>query len=207
MSLNQSSEVNQTKKSKLLIRSVCISLIVIAIGLLIYLNFNRLYAFYIYTFKTEKFDRGNKVYASNALIDTKNKGTVVAALRMIRPMTEEEVKDIIMMSSEQRMRFLKVARNPNLKPYVTYFNSYFDTKEISKTKITVIGEYEATLLTRLKFPKHEETFYAAFYALKPNKKVYRDQLSSLEIPDGYTLADSLVYVDPFFASSKITSIE
>jgi hypothetical protein len=49
------------------------------------------------------------VYASKALIDTKIKGTVVAALRMIRPMTEEEIKDIIIMSPDQRMRFLKVA--------------------------------------------------------------------------------------------------
>jgi hypothetical protein len=206
MPLNQSSEVNQSGKSKLLLRSVYIFIIVLAIGLLIYFNFNRLYAVYIYTFKTEKFDQGDKVYASNALIDPKSKGTV-AALRMIRPMTEEEIKDIIMMSSDQRVRFLKVARNPNSKPYVTYFISYFDTKEIYKTKITVIGEYETTLLTRLKFPNQEKTFYAAFYALKPNKKIYRFQFSDVELPDGYTLADSLVYVDPFFASNKITSIK
>ena len=207
MSLNQPSAINQSKKSKLFLRTACISIIVLVIWLLIYFNFNRLYAVYIYTFKTEKFDPGDKVYASNALIDTKSKGTVVAALRMIRPMTEEEIKDIIMMSPDQRMRFLKVARNPSSKPYVTYFSSYFDTKEIYKTKITVLGEYEATLLTRLKFPNQEKTFHAAFYALKPNKKIYRFQFSHAELPDGYTLADSLVYVDPFFASKKITFIK
>jgi predicted cation transporter len=114
MPLNQSSEVNQSGKSKLLLRSVYIFIIVLAIGLLIYFNFNRLYAVYIYTFKTEKFDQGDKVYASNALIDPKSKGTV-AALRMIRPMTEEEIKDIIMMSSDQRVRFLKGCPKPQFK--------------------------------------------------------------------------------------------
>lgn len=178
-----------------------------AIGLLIYLNFNRLYAVYIYTFKTEKFERGDKVYASNALIDPQDKETIISTLQMIRPMTEEEIKNIILMSPDQRKRFLKVARNPNSKPYVTYLNSYFHINENYKIKVTVIGEYEATILTRLKYPTREETFYAAFYAIKPNKKVYRDQFSSSEIPDGYTLADSLVYVDPFFATNKITSIK
>ena len=56
MPLNQSSEVNQSKKSKFLLRVVYISITVLAIGLIIYFNFNRLYAVYTYTFKTEKFD-------------------------------------------------------------------------------------------------------------------------------------------------------
>ncbi|QHS56067.1 hypothetical protein GWR56_11175 [Mucilaginibacter sp. 14171R-50] len=199
--------MNNSKNSKLLLRSVYISLIVLAIGLLIYLNFQRLYAVYIYTFKTEGFERGDKVYASNASIGSKNKETAIAALRMIRPMTEEEVKDIIMMSPDQRMLFLKVARNPNSKPYLTYLMSYFDTKEILKSKVTVLGEYQAALITRLKPLNQDKLYYATFYALKPNKKIYRFEFSNTELPDGYTLADSLVYVDPFFASNKITSIK
>lgn len=188
-------------------RSGYAAIIFLAAGLLIFFNFNKLYAAYIYTFKTEKFERGDKVYASNALIDTKSKETVVAALRMIRPMTEKEIKDIIMMSRDQRMRFLKVARNPNSKPYVTYLMSYFDTKEIYKTKITVIGEYETKSFTRLRPLNQNKIIYGTFYALKPNKKTYRFQFSDAELPEGYTLADSLVYVDPFFATNKITSIK
>lgn len=207
MPLNQSSEVNQSKKSKFLLRVVYISITVLAIGLLIYFNFNRLYAVYIYTFKTEKFDQGDKIYASNAAINPRDKETVVAALRMIRPMTEEEIKDIIMMSPDQRMRFLKVARNHSSKPYLIYLMSYFDTKEILKSKVTVLGEYQAALITRLKPLNQGKLYYAAFYALKPNKKIYHFEFSNTELPDGYTLADSLVYVDPFFATNKITFIK
>lgn len=137
----------------------------------------------------------------------KIQGSAIAALRLIRPMTEEEVKDIILISPDQRVRFLQIARNPNSKPYVTHFNSYFDLKEIYKTKNTIIGEYKATVLKHVKFLDNTKTFYAVFYAIKPKEKVYHNQFRSAELPEGYTLADSLVYVDPFFASNKITRIK
>ncbi len=201
MSPEQNTSAKPKKSNKLWIFAG----IVVALITVVLLNFTLAVETYCYVFKSAHFNSGDKVYASQRFFDIKQVNSI-AALRLIRPLTAKEIDNDMSILDEEKRRTLKQSLNSSLKPYVTLINISFSKEAMQKLGTTVLGTYlDKTLIDVKKIPGIDEG-KAILYRIKPDMKNVNISPMFDRLPENYTLADSLYYIDPLMAGKQETTL-
>jgi hypothetical protein len=182
---------SQKRKSWL----IALACIVLLSGL-VYFNLNRLYVTYEYLFKLEHFSSGDKLY----LVRPEH---AFDLMRLVRPLTEDEIDKMDISDAEKAVLNLKIASG--LKPYLLYTRDYItaDAKHsfvayyISHDVMHTMTMEKTLVLTNV-------------FAIKPTKSSLNLYTSdswgeNTKIPKGYTYANDTYYIYPEFVKATFPS--
>lgn len=165
--------------------------VLVIISLVVFFNYGRIMVLYIYTFGSKNFEAGQKVYLSKDILDAKI--DVIAELRLIRPVTEKEVRDSLFFSNETRDETLAIAQKKGLNPVLQYFNYGINISKLKSAGSAAIGTFIDKKIMTFKTP-NGELGKTVFYIIKPYPNIIDNNVSNVEVPKGYKLADDLMYV-------------
>ncbi|HEK20985.1 MULTISPECIES: hypothetical protein [unclassified Mucilaginibacter] len=178
-------------------------LLVCAILVAGYLNFNYLRIVYAYHFKWNNFKNGDKVYVSPAYFADKDVNSL-GALRLVRPLNYKDL-DKMELSADKKQE-LRSKIDTNLKPYMCFGVGGFYFDDFMRYKSGNIGTYDGKLIANVQYSYKSQKLLLpdVLYIIKPNKRVFTSPASDiyLRVPENYTLADSNIYVTPSQVSPK-----
>lgn len=200
MSHEQNNSAKPKKNNKLWIFAGILA----AFITIVLLNFTLAVEGYNYIFNSAHFNGGDKVYASQRFFDIKQVNAI-AALRLIRPLTAKEIDNNMAIDEEKRSR-LKQSLNLSLKPYVTDIHILFSKEKMQEDGTTFLGTYlDKTLIDVKNIPGISEG-KAILYRLKPDMKNIDINPQFDSVPENYTIADSVYYIDPLMAGNQEITI-
>jgi|GEM_PF-5292219 len=189
-------KVSNTRKRKIIL-FLGTAAVAVTVGFFYYFNILGFYAAYIYVFKTDRFAPYSVVYLSDAIVN-KGTGDGILVMRLIRPIRENEIENKLLYTEEDKITALRIAEDNSFKPYLKNTSTFYNIKDMETNKHFTLGRYLDTKILPVNYSS-SETHMATYYVTKPDNKYLKYDVMP-NLPVGYVYADSLVYIDPFFAS-------
>lgn len=145
-------------------------------------------------FKAKHFSKGDKIYLQKTQTTDGDYIRGVLLYRMIKPLNEREI-DTLEITDRQKA-ILKAKINPTAQPYI--FRTGQGVK--IKDKSGFLGIYEGQQMCTAKFG--DKNFHYMYYKIDS----FTPELSGRELPEGYTYADDVYYIEPFNLSTEVQDI-
>lgn len=168
--------------------------IILIAGILIAVNFTTIRIYYNYLFKAAHFNKGDKIYLQKIKLPDGDYYRGVILFRMIKPLNEREI-DTLEIADRQKA-ILKAKIDPSAKPYLFRTGQGVNIRD----KSGFLGIYEGQQMCTIKFG--DKYFHYMYYKIDS----FTPELSGRELPDGYTYADNVYYVEPFNLSAEVQDI-
>ena len=193
MALSNNQKINAGKYKKWIIAFSI--LCIIALG---YFKLNYLVMGYYYVFKFDHFEAGDKVYIAQTYFNDKSVNAL-GTMELIRPLTKADL-DTMGYTFKEKLTITPQI-NDSLKPYLSHLGPSFDIDKMKQYKSGFIGTFKGYKITYVKDISNKHYVRALYAIIEPNKKVFdKDYSFTYAPPKNYTLADSNIYVVPFYIS-------
>lgn len=168
--------------------------IILLAGILIAVNFTTVRIYYNYLFKAAHFNKGDKIYLQKIKLPDGDYFRGAMLYRMVKPLNEREI-DTLEITDRQKA-VLKAKIDASAKPYLFRTGQGVNIKG----KSGFLGIYEGQQMCTLKLGN--KSFNGIFYKIDN----FTPELAGRLLPDGYTYADNVYYIEPFNLSAEVQDI-
>jgi hypothetical protein len=168
--------------------------IILLAGILIAVNFTTVKLYCAYVFKCPHFSKGDRIYLKKTKLPDGDYFRGLILFRMIKPLNEREI-DTLEITDRQKA-VLKAKIDPSAQPYLFETGQGVNIRD----KSGFLGIYEGQRMCTARFG--DKSFRYMFYKIDN----FTPELAGRELPEGYTYADNIYYVEPFYLSAEVQDI-